>query len=77
LAIHLVSLLLESFSAGHNGLDDRIIQFITTNAFVQPVIGLAHSPLLRGQALGAMLRLMRAIGRRAIRSGQEQGGIMT
>ncbi|OON17662.1 HEAT repeat protein, partial [Opisthorchis viverrini] len=77
LAIHLVSLLLESFSAEHNGLDDRITQFITTNAFVQPVIGLAHSPLLRGQALGAMLRLMRAIGRRAIRSGQEQGGIMT
>ncbi|KAG5441081.1 Cullin-associated NEDD8-dissociated protein 1 [Clonorchis sinensis] len=77
LAIHLVSLLLESFSADHNGLDDRITQFITTNAFVQPVIGLAHSPLLRGQALGAMLRLMRAIGRRAIRNGQEQGGIMT
>ncbi|KAF5404768.1 Cullin-associated NEDD8-dissociated protein 1 [Paragonimus heterotremus] len=63
LIIHLISLLLESSVSGPS--DQRVSQFISSDHFIQPLIGLAHSPLLRGQALEAMLRLMRAIGKHA------------
>ncbi|CAL8068437.1 unnamed protein product [Calicophoron daubneyi] len=67
LAIHLVALLLESGGP----LSEQVSQFITSNVFLEPLIGLAHSPLLRGQALEAMLRLMRAVGQRSSRNEKE------
>ncbi|TNN08988.1 Cullin-associated NEDD8-dissociated protein isoform 1 [Schistosoma japonicum] len=58
LALHLVSLLLES----GDPLASQISHIIIQEQFLESLIALAHSPLLRGQALEGMLRLMRAFG---------------
>ncbi|CAH8652931.1 unnamed protein product [Dicrocoelium dendriticum] len=72
LAIHLVSLLLELGEDDNAELGVRISKFVSADAFNQHLIDLTHSPLLRGQALEAMLRLMRAIGRRSSHHESEQ-----
>ncbi|TPP67395.1 hypothetical protein FGIG_02021, partial [Fasciola gigantica] len=64
MAIHLVALLLE----WGDEVGSHVSQVLVTDTFMQPLISLAHSPLLCGQALDAMLRLMRAIGRQTSRS---------
>ncbi|CAH8596961.1 unnamed protein product [Schistosoma mattheei] len=58
LALHLTSLFLES----PNPLAIQVFQIVIQEPFLECLINLAHSPLLRGQALDGMLRLMRAFG---------------
>ncbi|CAH8621857.1 unnamed protein product [Schistosoma bovis] len=58
LALHLTSLFLES----PNPLASQVFQIVIQEPFLECLINLAHSPLLRGQALDGMLRLMRAFG---------------
>ncbi|CAH8648675.1 unnamed protein product [Schistosoma rodhaini] len=58
LALHLTSLFLES----PNPLASQVFQIVIQEPFLECLIHLAHSPLLRGQALDGMLRLMRAFG---------------
>lgn len=72
MAIHLIALLLEW--DGNVGV--HVSQALVADTFLQPLISLAHSPLLCGQALDAMLRLMRAIGRQTVRSEKDHAVTM-
>ncbi|CAH8555100.1 unnamed protein product [Schistosoma turkestanicum] len=67
LALHLAALFLES----SNPLASQVFQVIIQESFLECLINLAHSPLLRGQALDGMLRLMRAFGH--LKSTDEEG----
>ncbi|CAH8633222.1 unnamed protein product [Heterobilharzia americana] len=58
LALHLISLLLESDDV----LASHVTKIVIQEPFLDALTTLAHSPLLRGQALDGMLRLMRAFG---------------
>nr|VZI30741.1 unnamed protein product [Spirometra erinaceieuropaei] len=60
--VQLVATMLEFSSKAGDVVSGRVVDLITSDAFLNPLVVLAHSTLLHGQTLDSVLFLMQCIG---------------